>query len=285
MRPVRTLAALTTVGLVAVGCSESDESGAPDADTEQIDAGLGSEPTDEATESDESQGDQDDSDDAEDGDGSDDGDDTDDPREDQDAEGQAQVAEDVWVMPKSHAEAEELAVAQAEDLQRQVEADGHPQLDEPGVPEDPEDVAVLTAAIATTYYPAVDWNKTQATVRSSFLFSESVMDTPESTQIPERPVTAGDESWASAAECEAEPLVRAEVFEASAEAHVPFHQVMVEYRWVDGADGCDVVQPDYHTLYSVDVMEDPETGEQSVVMLDADRMDLDDDAFESLFDD
>lgn len=285
MRPVRTLAALTTVGLVVVACGETDESGDPNADTEQIDAELGSEPTDEPTESEEDHDDQQDSDDAEDGDEPAEGTETDELQEDQDTEGQAQVAEDVWVMPKSHAEAEELAVDQAEDLQRQVEADGHPQLDEPGVPEDPEDVALLAAAIATTYYPAVDWNKTQATVRSSFLFSDSVMDTPESTQIPERPVTAGDESWASAAECEAEPEVRAEVFEASAEAHVPFHQVMVEYRWGDGADGCDVVQPDYHTLYSVDVMEDPETGEQSVVMLDADRMDLDDDDFESLFDD
>lgn len=202
--------------------------------------------------------------------------------EDTDASEEQSEADGVWVMPENHAEAERLAVEQAEALGQRIEQEGHEVLDGPGMPDNVDDMVLLTAAVSSTHDPSIDWNYTQATVRASFMYGDSVGDS--GTTMPERPVTAGDESWNSAAECNAEPEVRVEHFEGSEHGHVPVPQAVAEYRWVNGDDGCDLVQPDYQTVYGVDVDEDEASGELEVIMVDETRLEFDEPQVDSLFD-
>lgn len=111
-----------------------------------------------------------------------------------------------------------------------------------------EEASGLFGETVADYRPAEDFNRDEAFVRASYLLHET--SRPGSDDVGEYPET--DEAWESAAECNAESEVHTE-HEADDEehSHTPDFTLFVEYRWVDGDQGCDLTQPDEFYEYQL----------------------------------
>ena len=103
------------------------------------------------------------------------------------------------------------------------------------------------ATVATEFRPGEDFNRDEAWVRASYLMAPEI----RLDAIDEYP--ALDSSWASAARCNAEVEVAAEHLSADegSSEHKASFEVIAEYRWVNGDDGCEIEQPRYFYVYEI----------------------------------
>lgn len=116
-----------------------------------------------------------------------------------------------------------------------------------------EAVGERIAEIATSFDPVEDFNRDEAWVRASHLMSP----TAQLDAVDQYPGI--DASWVSAQKCHADVEVFVEYQSAVVEDSVqtlPSFQVLAEYRWVDGDDGCDITQPDYFYEYDMSLGSD-----------------------------
>lgn len=117
---------------------------------------------------------------------------------------------------------------------------------------------LLHAAEIMTEIRPTDWNRDVSTVRASHLMTDEI----QLPGVPERP--NNDDAQESAYECNAVAEPRVAMLEETdlvaddweGGAHDPFIHIVGEYRWVDGDDGCNPIQPDHYFLYSMDLDND-----------------------------
>lgn len=122
---------------------------------------------------------------------------------------------------------------------------------------DERTVVFERAAEVMTGFQAGDWNKDVAVIRASHLMIQGA-------QQPGIPETAqsGDEAWGIAMECNASAEVRTEVVsedepdDEMEQSHSPHREVIAEYRWTGGDEGCDLEQPDHHYVYLMAMNDD-----------------------------
>lgn len=112
------------------------------------------------------------------------------------------------------------------------------------------------AEIMTEFRPG-DWNKDVAIIRANHLIRESA----QQPGIPESP-QSGDPAWDAAMECNATAEVRTQVVsdgedpDAEHDTHSPHREIIAEYRWVDGDEGCELIQPDHYYSYTMSMGDD-----------------------------
>lgn len=118
---------------------------------------------------------------------------------------------------------------------------------------DDRTVVMERAAEIMTEFQAEDWNKDVAVIRANHLISEGA----QQSGIPEAP-QSGDPSWDSAMECGADAEVRTEVIDSDPDemSHSPHTEIIAEYRWRDGDDGCEITQPDHYFVYVMTMGDD-----------------------------
>lgn len=178
--------------------------------------------------------------------------------------------------PESPAEGAEQAYQQALEDSEQLAAEGDDfseyAIDDQEFGEDLDfgefmeerTVVLERGAELMTSFEAGDWNKDVAIIRATHLMAEGT----EQPGIPESPQT-GDEAWDTAMECNATAEVRTELVEdegaddSDDAAHSATREVAAEYRWVDGDEGCDLIQPDHYYVYSMAMNDDAEISQSS----------------------
>lgn len=250
-RTAITAAALTSAFLLtACGGDDEDEATGGDPGQTEVDPGLGE------------------------ADGEQSADPETDGAQEQDPEAEGEQAED-QSEPETPAEGAEQAYQQALEESEQLAAEddfSEYAIDDQEFGEDLDfgefmeerTVVMERAAEIMTSFEAGDWNKDVAIVRATHLMADGA----EQPGIPESPQT-GDEAWDTAMECNATAEVRTELVEdedaddPDEAAHSPIREVVAEYRWVDGDEGCDLVQPDHHYVYSMDMNDDAEISQSS----------------------
>lgn len=110
-----------------------------------------------------------------------------------------------------------------------------------------EKISTRVAEIMTSYDPVNDFNRDEAMFRANHLLSEG----SQITEFSDYP--ALDDSWASAAECDAEVEVYTEYREPEGENPAMNSEVVAEYRWTDGDDDCELIQPNYYYVYEISI--------------------------------
>lgn len=113
-----------------------------------------------------------------------------------------------------------------------------------------EAIGVQIAETMSEHRPAEDFNYEDAQVRAGYL----LRDSQRAAEISEYP--GMDAAWRSAQECNAETEVHTEFIPVSGEGHAGGFEVVGEFRWVDGDDDCELIQPDFFYLYSISVGDD-----------------------------
>lgn len=114
-------------------------------------------------------------------------------------------------------------------------------------------VVMERAAEVMTGFQAEDWNKDVAIIRATHLISDGA----QQSAIPETP-QSGDPAWDSAMECGADAEVRTEVIDSDPDemSHSPHTEIVAEYRWRGGEDGCEITQPDHYYVYVMTLGDD-----------------------------